>query len=356
MLIIDERHDVIARVEVQEMTSNGKYEPVEYRKTSDDSGVFLLRLGVQRRLRLVFTHSSGTHLEFKRMADVKIGSIREIDSHGKPVSSSAGQKSSPMRVLSSKLSTQPKHESHPIEAITTFETSISDEDVMHRKTPPGNRIILTLTAGIDCERVLEAIPFSMDVAFEVHSRNSGEPSWLNMFTPVKPVRTACSGLFELVLTPTARRGRRNLWKRTSAQMYIRGEEILGGWKPRGLSLMDDLYTCEKRLSERVDLEIARCLAKGPFEQPEGTEEEYNKLLQHCVQLWKAPNRDLKPYVDFHTIFLTAGLVTTRTLRVTVHYPRRRCRHGIRRQIHRQKVAISSNNSLTSAVTSPKPVQ
>jgi kinesin family protein 1 len=328
-LTIDERHDVIARVEVQEMTASGKYEPVEYRKTPDDSGMFLLHLGVQRRLRLIFTHSSGTHLHFKRVADVKIGSVREINSLGKPISSSSGQKSSSMRVLSSKLSTHTKHESSPIEAITTFETSVSDADVMDRKTSLGNRIVLSLTAAIECERVLETIPFSMDVAFEVHSRNSGEPGWLAMFTPAKPISTACHGLFELVLTPAARRGRRNLWKRTSAQMYIRGEEILGGWKPRGLSLMEDHYACEKKLAERVDLEIAKCLAKGPFEQPEGSEEEYNTLLQHCVKLWKTPSRDPKPYVSHsQNEFLTTDLTSIRTVRSTNRNSRRRRRDGI----------------------------
>ena len=200
-----------------------------------------------------------------------------------------------MRVLSSKTSSV-RHESTPIEALTTFEASISDSDLMDRKTPPGNRILISLTAAIECERVLETIPFSMDLAFEIHSRNSGEPGWLAMFTPVQHMNTASSGLFELVLTPTARRGRRNLWKRTSAQVYIRGEEVLGGWKPRGLSLVEDHHTCEEKLASRVDLEIARCLEKGTFEQPEGSDEEFTNLLQYCLSLWRTPSRDHKSFV------------------------------------------------------------
>ncbi len=295
-LTIDERHDVIARVEVQEMTASGKYEAVECRKGNDaDSGIFILHLGVQRRLRLILSNSSGKQLVFKRIADVKVGSVREVDAHGKIVTSSAGHRSSSMRVLTSKL-LSPKFEAKPIEALTTFETSISDEDLMDRKTPPGNRIIVSLTTAIECERVMETIPFSMDVAFEVHSRNSGNPGWFAMFTPVKPASPATFGLFELVLTPAARRGRRNMWKRTSAQVYIRGEEVLGEWKPRGLSLVADHYSFEKALAERVDLEIARCRAKGTLELQEGSEEEYMKLVQYCIHLWKTPLRDHKPFV------------------------------------------------------------
>jgi kinesin family protein 1 len=163
---------------------------------------------------------------------------------------------------------------------------------MDRKTPYGNRIILSLTTGIECERVLETIPFSIDVGFQVHSRSSGNPGWLDMFTPVKPTITATYGLFELVLTPTARRGRRNLWKRTSAQMYIRGEEILGGWRARGVSLVEDHRAFEKSLGDRVDLEIARCISRGTFEPQDGSEEEYQKLLQYCISLWQTPSRDL----------------------------------------------------------------
>jgi kinesin family protein 1 len=240
---------------------------------------------------MIFSHSSGQQLQFKRVAEVKIGSTREVDATGKLISSSSGQKSSSMRVLSSRL-LSPQHESKSVEALTTFETSLSDADLMDRKTPFGNRIILSLTTGIECERVLETIPFSMDIGFEVHSRNSGNSGWLAMFTPVKPVSTATYGLFELVLTPAARRGRRNMWKRTSAQVYIRGEEVLGGWRPRGLSLLEDHRAFERSLDEKVDLEIARCISKGNFEPQEGSDEEYKRLLQYCIALWRTPSRDL----------------------------------------------------------------
>lgn len=295
-LIIDERHDVIARIEVQEMAATGKYEAVECRKANDlDPGVFILHLGVQRRLRVFFSHSSGKQLQFKQVSEVKVGSIREVDNQGKLVSSSAGQRSSSMRVLTSKLSAY-RHESRPVDALTTFETSLSDADLMDRRTPLGNRIVVSLTTGIEIERVLESIPFSMDIALEVHSRNSGNPGWLAMFTPVKSISTATYGLFELVLTPAARRGRRNHWKRSSAQVYIRGEEVLGGWNPRGMSLVADYHAFERNLSDKVGLEIAKCLAKENFEPQEGSEEEYQKLLQYCLDLWKKPNRDLKTHV------------------------------------------------------------
>jgi len=185
----DERHEITARIEVQEMTASGKYEQVECRRANElDQGVFILHLGVQRRLRLVFSHSSGKQLHLKRVVEVKLGSVREIDAHGKTVSASTGQRSSSMRELSSKLSSA-RHESIPIDALTTFEASISNTDLMDRKTPPGNRILISLTAAIECERVLETIPFSMDLAVEVHSRNSGDPGWLAMFTPVRHINT-----------------------------------------------------------------------------------------------------------------------------------------------------------------------
>lgn len=288
------------------MSANGTYQPAECRKTKDlDPGVFLLHLGVQRRLRLFISHSSGKQLQFNSIVEVKIGSIREIDSRGKVISSTSGKKSSSMRVLSSKLSS-PRHESQPVDALSTFETSTSDVDLMDQKTPPGNRIIMTLTAAVDCERVSEAIPLSMDIAFEVHSRHSGDSGWLAMFTPAKPVNTASYGLFELVLTPTARRGRRNMWKRNSAQMYIRGEEILGAWKPRGISLVEDYNAFEKNMTDRMDLETARCLAKGTFDKPEGSEEEYNKLLQYCVTLWQSPTRRPLLYVSPTKTLTTNG--------------------------------------------------
>jgi len=295
-LIVDERHDVIARIELQEMTATGKYEPVECRKANlSDPGAFILHLGVQRRLRLIFSHSSGKQLKFKRVSEVKIGSLREIDAGGRLITTSSGRKSSAMRVLTSKLS-PPRHESRPVEALTTFETSMSDDDPIDRKTPTGNRIIVSLTVGIECERVCEPIPFSMDIAVEVHSRNSGNPGWFAMFTPAKPMTTASYGLFELVLTPAVRRGRRSQWKRTSAQVYIRGEEILGGWRPRGVSLLQDFHAFETKLADKVDLEVARFRSKGSFELREGSDEEYRKLLEYCLRIWRTPTKFHNSYV------------------------------------------------------------
>jgi kinesin family member 1 len=274
------------------MTASGQYEPAELQKSNDqDSGVFRLHLGVQRRLRLMFSHSSGSQLQFKRVGDVKVGTIRELNPSGRlHTLPFGGQISSSLRVLSSKLAPA-RHESQPVIALTTFEASSSDADLMDRKTPPGHRIVLSLTIGIECERVTETIPFSMDIAVEIHSRNSGQSGWFSIFTPIKQVPTTAYGLFELVLTPAARRGRRNLWKRNSAHVYIRGEETLGGWRPRGVSLVEDHRAFERALAKKVDLEIAKCRTKGPFEQREGSEDELRHLLQYCIDLWRTPSHD-----------------------------------------------------------------
>jgi len=112
-------------------------------------------------------------------------------------------------------------------------------------------------------------------------------------------------------------------------MYIRGEEILGGWKPRGVSLVEDHAACEKSLASRVDLEISRCLAKGPFEQPEGSEEEYTKLLQYCVSLWKAPSRKSEPVVSTPPVsHLTKDYSSNGTNGFTISDSRRRDWNGI----------------------------
>src|SRR5690606_7856609 len=59
----EERHDVMARVQILELAETGEYLPVDVIQSSDtDAGAFQLHQGIQRRIQLSLSHSSGDAL------------------------------------------------------------------------------------------------------------------------------------------------------------------------------------------------------------------------------------------------------------------------------------------------------
>src|SRR5436853_3323638 len=80
----EEKHDVFARVQILELAETGEYLPVEVVQTSDlDNGSFQLHQGLQRRIVLNLTHSSGDSLPWKDVSELRVGRIRLVDHLGK---------------------------------------------------------------------------------------------------------------------------------------------------------------------------------------------------------------------------------------------------------------------------------
>ncbi len=80
----EEKHDLLARVQILELDENGDYKPVEVTQTSEiDTGTFQLHQGLQRRIAINLSHSSGDALPWDGVTSLRVGKIQLLDHAGK---------------------------------------------------------------------------------------------------------------------------------------------------------------------------------------------------------------------------------------------------------------------------------
>ena len=68
------RHDILAIIQIRELSLNGDYVPVRAESVGGHS-IFMLTQGVQRRIDVTLSHESGDDLRWERVVDMQVGQI-----------------------------------------------------------------------------------------------------------------------------------------------------------------------------------------------------------------------------------------------------------------------------------------
>jgi kinesin family protein 1 len=98
-----------------------------------------------------------------------------------------------------------------------------------------------------------------------------------------------STVFSVRLTPPLTRSARELWRLDTAEKYVRGEETLGSWKPRGLTVVEDYNRLIRTEQRAADVQAIRSvLAVHPPKSvsAESVTWDADSLLTKSVDLWK----------------------------------------------------------------------
>lgn len=252
----EERHDVFVRVQVLELAETGEYLPVEVLQQNDvDPGAFQLHQGLQRRIQISLTHSSGHVLQWRNISDVKVSSIRLLDPRGKTPDMST-DKEITLHPSDPAIHTNPDGTSS-VTVTTQWDSSLHGSLLLDRTTAPNYRVQMSVKWSVTSERVSEPIVFSMDTALQIQPRVVRSPSKLMQYWTNVRIVHAVVGLFVLVIRPAAARRAGDLWRMNTLQRYVKGEEYLGGWTPRGVSLVRDYLTTRKRRIRIAEVENAK---------------------------------------------------------------------------------------------------
>jgi len=156
----------------------------------------------------------------------------------------------------------------------------------------------------------------MDIAMQIQDREARAPSKLTSFLASTRMLSRVCGLFLLHLKPIIPRKVSELWRMNTAGNYVRGEEFLGGWKPRGVSLVTGFKTRTSRLERHEEVSKTRQFLQlrgllHPEEASSGSsgdeaetvvdnsgedkalDQHSQDLLQRMLQLWtrKEPTAD-----------------------------------------------------------------
>uniref|UniRef100_A0A8C4IHW3 plus-end-directed kinesin ATPase n=1 Tax=Dicentrarchus labrax TaxID=13489 RepID=A0A8C4IHW3_DICLA len=219
------KYDLLVWFEISELEPTGEYIPavVDHSGGLPCNGTYLLHQGIQRRITVTLIHEKGSELHWKDVRELVVGRIR----NKAEVDDSAADAVLSLNIISAK-NIKSSHNSNRLsidkdidrtfyrfEAV--WDSSLHNSLLLNRVTPYGEKIYMTLSAYLEVSQCSSVWTTA---------------SSLNRVT----------GIYELSLckmsdtgSPGMQRRRRKILDTSVA--YVRGEENLAGWRPRGDSLI-----------------------------------------------------------------------------------------------------------------------
>ncbi|KAK3494093.1 hypothetical protein B0T13DRAFT_328752 [Neurospora crassa] len=251
----EEKHDLLARVQILELNEEGDYVPVEVTQTSElDNGTFQLHQGLQRRVAITVTHSSGDALPWNDATSLRVGKIALLDSAGKTPDMGSASPPLPLRLVTEPTFRVNANGTRSVTLIGQWDSSLHNSLLLDRVTSEKYRVQMTVSWEINSEKLAEPIKFSLPVAVQVVSRNFVRQTSMfsSLWQNIRIVHSS-TGIFTVQMRPAPIKRVGDLWRMSSQHDYVKGEENLGTWTPRGVSLVADYISARKKKRMMTEL-------------------------------------------------------------------------------------------------------
>ncbi|XP_041061741.1 kinesin-like protein KIF1B isoform X7 [Carcharodon carcharias] len=250
------KYDLLVWFEISELEPTGEYIPavVDHSGGLPCQGTYLLHQGIQRRITVTIVHEKGSELHWKDVRELVVGRIRNKPEVDETVVDAVLS----LNIISAKH-IKSSNETHRLfldldlprsfyrfEAV--WDSSLHNSLLLNRVTPYGERIYMTLSAYLELDHCIQPAIITKDICMIFYSRDakiSPPRSLRNLFGSGYSKTPDCnrvSGIYELSLCKMADTGSPGMQRRRrkildTSVAYVRGEENLAGWRPRGDSLI-----------------------------------------------------------------------------------------------------------------------
>ncbi|OWP01733.1 hypothetical protein B2J93_2325 [Marssonina coronariae] len=303
----EERHDVFAMIQIHEMAENGEYLPVEVIQTSDlDRGSFQLHQGLQRRIVVHLTHSSGEALPWDGVSGLRVGGVQIVDHMGKIPDLSSPAAEVPLKLVSKPKVQQNANGTSHVTLVGQWDSSVHESLLLDRVTADKYKVQMSLVWDITSPKLADLMTFSIDVWAQILSRSyvRSTSMFASLWQTVRVVHST-TGIFSVRVRPTPVKRAGDLWRMNTQNDYVKGEEGLTSWTPRGVSLIRDYIAAKRRKQRHAEMEAAQPLlsritlpdraaaatngdSPPVAEEPGESEapEHERALLEKYVQLWR----------------------------------------------------------------------
>ncbi|XP_017161255.1 kinesin-like protein KIF1B isoform X22 [Poecilia reticulata] len=263
------KYDLLVWFEISELEPTGEYIPaiVDHSAGLPCHGTYLLHQGIQRRITVTLIHEKGSELHWKDVRELVVGRIR----NKAEVDDSAADAVLSLNIISAKnikSSHNTNRTFYRFEAV--WDSSLHNSLLLNRVTPYGEKIYLTLSAYLELDHCIQPAIITKDICMVFYSRDakiSPPRSLRNLFGSGYSKTPDCNrvtGIYELSLckmsdtgSPGMQRRRRKVLDTSVA--YVRGEENLAGWRPRGDSLILEHQWELEKLEQLHEVEKTRHL-------------------------------------------------------------------------------------------------
>jgi len=287
--VVEQTHDVVAWLQVCELGPDGQYIPVPVIcQGSLDPGAFSLHQGLQRRIVLSLSSNSGQQLPWLEFTKVRIGNVRLLDPNTR-VHDSTSKALVTLPLMKEQTVAFKPDGTGALSAAALWDSSVHDSVLLNRVTASNQRILLQLNWAVAVETCSDPVQFSQDVAITMQTRDAGPPSKLLTFLGSNKVLSKTSTLFSVRLSPPLTRSPKDLWRLDTSEKYVRGEESLGVWKPRGISVVEDysrLVSTERRAADVQAIRVILSTSPPRPLPPDSIAWRADDLLKHTLDLWQ----------------------------------------------------------------------
>lgn len=289
------RLDVLVWLEICELAPSGEYISVlvDHDDETPCKGTFLMHQGIQRRIRLTLLHDADPDVTWKEIRELVVGRVRtdaEIsddfeDDYDESILSLSLFPGEQLASLDGRVV-------HRFEA--AWDTSLHSSILLNRVTPSGERVFLTLSAYIDLEKCSTPAVITKDVCVIIYARDATifPRSLKQLFSGHfrNQAYNHSSGMYELTLRRAVDTGSPGVARRQrkvldTSTLYVRGEENLHGWAPRGDSLLfEHQWELEKMYRLELIERVKHILAVNEKLRSPMCQDELSKLSSSRINL------------------------------------------------------------------------
>ncbi|TMW53505.1 hypothetical protein DOY81_001382 [Sarcophaga bullata] len=241
------KHDVLVWFEICELAPNGEYVPavVEHSDDLPCRGLFLLHQGIQRRIRITIVHEPTPEVKWKDIRELVVGRIRNT-----PESSEDDEDSCVLSLglFPGEVLEVPGDDRSFFRFEAAWDSSLHNSALLNRVSQGGETVYITLSAYLELENCARPAIITKDLSMIIYGRDArtGPRSLKHLFSGQyrNPEANRLPGVYELSLRRASDAGSPGVQRRQrrvldTSSTYVRGEENLHGWRPRGDSLIFD---------------------------------------------------------------------------------------------------------------------
>ncbi|XP_022180266.1 kinesin-like protein unc-104 isoform X6 [Myzus persicae] len=244
---IHAKYDLLVWFEICELGPDGDYVPcvVDHSEELPCRGLFMLHQGLQRRIRITVVHETAPELRWKEIRELVVGRIRNI-----PQSEDDDTDNSVLSLglFPGEYLEIPGEDRCMFRFEAAWDSSLHNSVLLNRISTGGEHIFMTISAYLELENCGCPAIITKDLSMVIYGRDArtGPRSLKHLFSGNYKNSEAnrLSGIYELVLKRASEAGSPGVQRRQrrvldTSSTYVRGEENLEGWKPRGDSLIFD---------------------------------------------------------------------------------------------------------------------
>lgn len=262
---ISAKYDLLVWFEICELANNGEYVPaiVDHANGLPTHGVYLLHQGIQRRIKITICHEKG-NISWRDCQELVVGRIRTT-------SDWAGGEDNDVLSLGLFPGTYLEFSSDNrvfFQFEAAWDSSLHNSLLLNRVSNYGEQIFMTLSAYMELSDCHHPAVITKDLTLLVYARDSKISAASRFCRSLiggiskNPEMNRVPGVYLLSMreltdsgSPGANRRQRRVLDTSST--YVRGEENLGLWRPRGDSLIFEHQWELEKLTKLQQVERVR---------------------------------------------------------------------------------------------------